>query len=172
MNYNQHYQNLVERVEGYQLNSITSTVAMELYLGSIIEPIRKSIRNTLYFKSKHAPRTLGEVMQIAQNLYVKHLYAVGQDQQDSSSTDVLPEITVNEMNKCENIRENRGWHKNRCENSDYLQNLREVPRQNNYMKKVTFSQPYNTQAKQKGETSDYLSNLQTLSQTETENNKS
>ena len=36
VNYNQCYQNLVERVEGCQLNSIRSTVAMELYLGSII----------------------------------------------------------------------------------------------------------------------------------------
>ena len=42
VNYNQWYQNLVERVEGCQLDSIRSTVAMELYLGSIIEPIRKS----------------------------------------------------------------------------------------------------------------------------------
>ena len=59
VNYNQRYQNLVERVEGRQLDNITSTVAMELYLGSIIEPIRKSIRNALYFNSKHAPKTLG-----------------------------------------------------------------------------------------------------------------
>ena len=51
VNYNQRYQNLVERVEGCQLNSIRSTVAMELYLGSIIEPIRKSIWNMLYFNS-------------------------------------------------------------------------------------------------------------------------
>ena len=36
VNYNQRYQNLVKRVEGCQLNSIRSTVAMELYLGSII----------------------------------------------------------------------------------------------------------------------------------------
>ena len=36
MNYNQRYQNLIERVEGCQLNNITSTVAMELYLGSVI----------------------------------------------------------------------------------------------------------------------------------------
>ena len=46
VNYNQRYQNLVERVEGCPLNSITSTVVMELCLGSIIKPIRKSIRNT------------------------------------------------------------------------------------------------------------------------------
>ena len=88
VNYNQRYQNLVERVEGCQLNDIKSMVAMELYLGSVIEPIRKSIRNTLYFNTKHAPKTLSE------------------EQQDPSITnsDSLPEITVNEVN----TRENRG----------------------------------------------------------------
>ena len=88
-------------MEGCQLNNITSTVAMELYLGSIIEPIRKSIRNGSYFNSKHAPKTLGEEMQKAQDLHIKHLYALGEDQQDSSTTispDALPEITVNEVN--------------------------------------------------------------------------
>ena len=59
VNYNQRYQNLVERVKGCQLNSIRSTVAMELYLGSIIEPIRKSIRNTLYFNSKTRTEDIG-----------------------------------------------------------------------------------------------------------------
>ena len=98
VNYNQRYQNLVERVEGCQLNSIRSTVTMELYFGSIIEPIRKSIRNTLYFNSKHAPKTLGEAMQKAQDLHIKHLYAIGEDQDSvTSSSDVLPEITVNEV---------------------------------------------------------------------------
>ena len=108
VNYNQRYQNLVERVEGCQLNSIRSTVAMELYLGSIIEPIRKSIRNTLYFNSKHAPKTLGEAMQKAQDLHIKHLYAIGEDQESvTSSNDVLPEITINKMTP----REDRGWYK-------------------------------------------------------------
>ena len=98
VNYNQHYQNLVKRVEGCQLNSIRSTVAMELYLGSIIEPIRKSIRNTLYFNSKHALKTLGEAMQKAQDLHIKHLYAIGEDQDSvTSSSDALPEITINEV---------------------------------------------------------------------------
>ena len=70
---------------------------MELYLGSIIEPIRKSIRNTLYFNSKHAPKTLGEAMQKAQDLHIRHLYAIGEDQDlVTSSSDALPEITINE----------------------------------------------------------------------------
>ena len=71
---------------------------MELYLGSIIEPIRKSIRNTLYFNSKHAPKTLGEAMQKAQDLHIKHLYAIGEEQDSvANGSDVLPEITVNEV---------------------------------------------------------------------------
>ena len=119
VNYNQCYQNLVERVEGCQLGNIRSTVAMELYLGSIIEPIRKSIRNTLYFNSKYAPKTLGEAMQKAQDLHIKHLYAIGEDQDSvTSSSDVLPEITVNEVTS----REDRGWYRNKCAFREHLQN--------------------------------------------------
>ena len=77
VNYNHRYKNLVERVEGCKLNNITSTVAMELYLGSVIEPIRKSICNTLYWNSKHAPKSLSEAMQKAEDLHIKHLYAFG-----------------------------------------------------------------------------------------------
>ena len=71
---------------------------MELYLGSIIEPIRESIRNTLYFNSKHAPKMLGEAMQKAQHLHIKQLYAIGEDREMViSSNDGLPEITINEV---------------------------------------------------------------------------
>ena len=95
---------------------------MELYLGSIIEPIRKSIRNTLYFNSKHAPKTLGEAMQKAQDLHIKHLYVIGEDQDSvTSSSDVLPEITINEVTS---------------------QNSWEVsPQRREYSKRVTFNQP-------------------------------
>ena len=139
VNYNQRYQNLVERVEGYQLNSIRSTVTMELYLGSIIEPIRKSIQNTLYFNSKHAPKTLGEAMQKAQDLHIKHLYAIGEDQESvTSSSELLPEITINEVTS----REERGWYKNKRDFREHLQNLREIsPQRREYTKRVTFNQP-------------------------------
>ena len=49
-------------------------------------------------------------MQKAQGLNIKHLYAIGEDQQDSSEN-ILPEVTVNKMNICDN----RGWYQNRCQ---------------------------------------------------------
>ena len=152
VNYNQHYQNLVERVEGYQPNSIRSTVAMELYLGSIIEPICKSIWNTLYFDSKHTPKMLGEAMQKAQDLHIKHLYAIGESQDSvTSSSDVLPEITVNEVTS----REDRGWYKNKRDFREHLQNSREIlPQRREYSKRVTFNQPSGMRAANNSEYSD------------------
>ena len=128
-------------------------VTMELYLGSIIESIRKSIRNTLYFNAKHAPKTLGEAMQKAQDLHIKHLYALGKDQQESlvSSTDALPEITVNGVTP----REDRGWYRNKCKFREHSQSLRESPQQmKEYMKKVTFNQLFGTKTMQDSEYSD------------------
>ena len=157
VNYNQCYQNLVERVEGCQLNSIRSTVAMELYLGSIIEPIRKSIRNTLYFNSKHAPKTLGEAMQKAQDLHIKHLYVIGEDQDSvTSSSDALEEITINEVT----AREDREWYKNKRDFREHSQNLREVsPQRREFTKRVTFNQPSGTKTANNNEYSDSSQNL-------------
>ena len=125
---------------------------MELYLGSIIEPIRKSIRNTLYFNSKHAPKTLGEAMQKAQDLHIKHLYAIGEDQDSvTSSSDVLPEITVNEVTS----REDRGWYKNKRDFREHSQNSREIsPQRREYSKRVTFNQPSGTRTPNNSEYSD------------------
>ena len=172
VNYNQCYQNLVERVEGCQLNGIRSTVTMELYLGSIIEPIRKSIRNTLYFNSKHAPKTLGEAMQKAQDLHIKHLYAIGEDQESvTSSNDVLPEITINEVTS----REDRGWYKNKCEFREHLHNSQEISLQRReYTKRVTFNQPFRTKATNDSKYSDSSRNSRIPNQhsKEPENDKS
>ena len=125
---------------------------MELYLGSIIEPIRKSIRNTLYFNSKHAPKMLGEAMQKAQDLHIKHLYAIGEDQDSvASSSDVLPEITVNEVTS----REDRGWYRNKRDFREHSQNSREKsPQRREYSKKVTFNQPSETRTTNSSEYSD------------------
>ena len=129
---------------------------MELYLGSIIEPIRKSIRNTLYFNSKYAPKTLGEAMQKAQDLHIKHLYAIGEDQDlVTSSSDVLPEITINEVTS----QEDRGWYKNKHDFREHSQNLREVsPQRKEYTKRVTFNQPSRTKTADNSEYSDFSRN--------------
>ena len=115
---------------------------MELYLGSIIEPIRKSIQNTLYFNSKHAPKMLEEAMQKAQDLHIKHLYAIGEDQDSvTSSSDGLPEITINEVTS----REDRGWYKNKHDFREHSQNSREIlPQRREYSKRVTFNQQSGT----------------------------
>ena len=125
---------------------------MELYLGSIIEPIRKSIRNTLYFNSKHVPKTLGEAMQKVQDLHIKHLYAIGEDQElVTSSSDVLPEITINEVTS----REDRGWYKNKCDFREHSQNSREIlPQRREYTKRVTFNQLSGTKSTNDSEYSD------------------
>ena len=144
-------------MEGCQLNSIRSTVTMELYLGSIIEFIRKSIRNTLYFNSKHAPKTLGEAMQKAQDLHIKHLYAIGEDQElVTSSSDGLPEITINEVTS----REDRGWYKNKRDFREHSQNSREISLQRReYSKRVTFNQQSGTRTANNIEYSDSSRNL-------------
>ena len=125
---------------------------MELYLGSITEPIRKSIQNTLYFNSKHAPKTLGEAMQKVQDLHIKHLYAIGEDQESvTSSNDVLPEITINEVTS----REDRGWNRNKCKFREYSHNSWEIsPQRREYTKRVTFNQPFGSKTTNDSEYSD------------------
>ena len=145
---------------------------MELYLGSIIELIRKSIRNALYFNSKHAPKTLGEAMQKAQDLHIKHLYAIGEDQESmTNSTEVLPEITINEVTS----RDDRGWYKNKRKFREHSQNSWEIsPQMRDYSKKVTFNQPFGTKTRSDSEYSDSLRNSQVPIQTQkdSESNKS
>ena len=96
--YNQRYRILVERVEGRAIEQITSPVAMEMYLGTIIPPLRKSIKNSLFWNSKHAPRMVREAMSKAQQLYVKHLYATG-DEQEDDQTKTSEEVVINEISR-------------------------------------------------------------------------
>ena len=80
---------------------------------------------------------LGEAMQKAQDLHIKHLYAIGEDQDSvTGSSDVLPEITVNEVTS----REDRGWYRNKRDFREHSQNLREISLQRReYSKKVTLT---------------------------------
>ena len=96
--YNQRYKTLVEWVEGQPIECITSPVAMEMYLGTIIPPLRKSIKNSLFWNSKHAPKTVGEAMVKAQQLYVKHLYSTGEEQ-DEDQKKPVEDVVINEISR-------------------------------------------------------------------------
>ena len=85
-------------MEGRPIKQITSPVAMEMYLGTIIPPLRKSIKNSLFWNSKHAPRTVGEAMAKAQQLYVKHLYALGEEQEEDPPKPV-EDVVINEISR-------------------------------------------------------------------------
>ena len=96
--YNQRYKTLVERVEGKPIELITSPVAMEMYLGTIIPPICKSIKNSIFWGSKHAPNTVGEAMTKAQQLHVKHLYATGTEA-DEEQTKSVEDVVISEISQ-------------------------------------------------------------------------
>ena len=96
--FNQRYKTLVERVEGKPIELITSPVAMEMYPGTIIPLLRKSIKNSIFWGSKHAPNTVGEAMTKAQQLYVKHLYAVGEETEEEQNKPV-EDVVINEISQ-------------------------------------------------------------------------
>ena len=80
------------------MEKIDSYVELEQYLGSIILPIRKSIRSNIYWKSKHAPKTLGEAMRKAEELYMKHIYAMEGQAENNQNSPLTSDITINEVN--------------------------------------------------------------------------
>ena len=91
-------------------------------------------------------------MQKAQDLHIKHLYAIGEDQDSvASSSDVLPEIIVNEVSS----REDRGWYKNKRDFGEHSQNSQEMsPQRREHSKKVTFNQPSGMRTANNSEYSD------------------
>ena len=121
MTYNQKYRTVVERVEGKPVEKIDSYIELEQYLGSIILPIRKSIRNNIYWKSKHAPKMLGEAIRKAEELYMKHIYATG-GVDNKQETPAAAEVMINEVNVPQRSGQysHRPW-RNR-ENSEILPN--------------------------------------------------
>ena len=109
--YNQKYRTLVERVERKPVEKIDSYVELEQYLGSIILPIRKSIRSNIYWKSKHTPKTLGEAMRKAEELYMKHIYATEGQVENSQNSPVTSDVTINEVNATQKLGQysQRAW---------------------------------------------------------------
>ena len=105
---------------------------------------------------------LGEAMQKAQDLHIKHLYAIGEIQDlVISSSDVLPEITLNEVTS----REDRGWYKNKRDFREHSQNSREISLQRReYSKRVTFNQPSEMRTASNSEYSNSSRNLRVSEQ--------
>ena len=89
VSYNQKYKTLVERVEARPVDEIKSIGAIEAYLGSLIEPIRKSIRGTLFWDTQYAPTNLGEAMRKAQDLHVKYYYTTGRNENTDSTKETV-----------------------------------------------------------------------------------
>ena len=109
--YNQRYKVLAERVEGRPIQEVQSAVAMEMYLGTIIAPLRRNIKNNLFWNSKHAPKNLGETMKKSEELYVKHLYSSATEQEQDYSNKKQQEVVINEVN----YRERRDQRRSRYE---------------------------------------------------------
>ena len=109
--YNQKYKTLVERVEGKPIEKIDSYIEMEQYLGSISLPIRKSIRNNIYWKSRHAPKTLGEAMRKAEELYMKHIYTMEGQMENNQNSTSKTEVIINEVHASQESRSynHRPW---------------------------------------------------------------
>ena len=117
VSYNQKYKTLVERVETRPVDEIKSVGTIEAYLGSLIEPIRKSIRGTLFWDTQYAPTNLGEVMRKAQDLHVKYYYTTGRSENTDSTRETVAiheigthrdEISSHKFNR---TRENYGYNK-------------------------------------------------------------
>ena len=95
-------------------------------------------------------------MQKAQDLHIKHLYVIGEDQESvTSSNDGLPEITINEVTS----REDRGWYKSKRDFREHSQNSRDVsPQRKEYSKRVTFNQLSGMRTANNGDYSDSSQN--------------
>ena len=129
--YNKKYRTLVERVEKKAVEKIDSYVKLEQYLGSIILPIRKAIRNNIYWKSKHAPKTLGEAMKKVEELYMKHIYATKGQMDNIQNASPNAEVTINEVNNTQKSGQysQRAWkNKDNSEISPKQSNFQYRPR--------------------------------------------
>ena len=117
--YNQRYKVLAERVEGRPIQQVQSAVAMEMYLGTIIAPLRRNIKDNLFWNSKHAPKNLGEAMKKSEELYVKHLYSSATEQEEDYTNKKQQEVVINEVSYGERRHQRRSRYKDKCKKSNY-----------------------------------------------------
>ena len=117
--YNQRYKVLAERVEGRSIQEVQSAVAMEMYLGTIIGPLRRSIKNNLFWNSKHAPKNLGEAMKKSEELYVKHLYSNVTEEEEEITGKKQQEVMINEVSYGQQREQRRPRWEEKREKSFY-----------------------------------------------------
>ena len=117
--YNQIYKVLAERVEGRPIQEVQSAVAMEMFLGTIIAPLRRKIKDNLFWNSKHAPKNLGEAMKKSEELYVKHLYSSATEQEEEYTNKKQQEVVINEVSYGERRDQRRSRYEDKREKSNY-----------------------------------------------------
>ena len=117
--YNQRYKVLAERVKGRPIKEVQSAVAMEMYLGTIIAPLRRNIKDNLFWNSKHAPKNLGEAIKKSEELYVKHLYSSATEQEEDYINKKQQEVVINEVNYRERRDQRRPRYEDKREKSNY-----------------------------------------------------
>ena len=106
-------------MEGRPIQEVQSAIAMEMYLGTIIGPLRRNIKNNLFWNSKHAPKNLGEAMKKSEELYVKHLYSSATDQEEEYANKKQQEVVINEVNYGEQRDQRRPRNEEKREKSNY-----------------------------------------------------
>ena len=141
MAYNQRYKVLAERVEGRPIQEVQSNVAMEMYLRTIIAPLRRNIKNNLFWNSKHAPKNLGEAMKKSEELYVKHLYSSATEQEEDYSNKKQQEVVINEVSYGEQRDQRKSRYEEKREKSF---NRGGYGRNGNWNEKLFFPQANNS----------------------------
>ena len=152
---------------------------MEMYLGTIIAPLRRNIKDNLFWNSKHAPKNLGEAMKKSEELYIKHLYSSATEQEEDYTNKKQQEVVFNEVSYGERRDQRRPRYEDKREKSNYRggcgrcetwninqvqentnpsENSEKLPslQPNNQERHVTWTEPANSDGK-----SDKLSNCQT-----------
>ena len=90
----------MERVEGKQIEFITSPVAMEMYLGTIIPAnLSKSIKNSIFWGSKHAPNTVGEVYDQSPATTCESTCMQQGTEPDEDQTKPVEDVVINEISR-------------------------------------------------------------------------
>ena len=92
---------------------------MEMYLGTIIAPLRRNIKDNLFWNSKHAPKNLGEAMKKSEELYVKHLYSSVTEQEEEYTNKQQQEVVINEVSYRERRDQRRSRYEDKHEKSNY-----------------------------------------------------